>query len=313
MPRSEPQQVRERGVAVTGALGNLGRKLLSHLARSGWPRLIGLDVREQPEVEAALRADAEAATGHAPELTIQACDLGDPHDRRWRDVVARVGAVVHFAARNPFPEASWADATASLDMTLNTAAAAARSATCRRYVLASSNHVMGRYRSAGLGPGALTADLDPGVGTVWSTGDRQLDSTAYATAKLAGERACRALAAASQGDTSFACVRIGWCQPGENRRDTLSAAGTPTQARGHSGDADLAATGRWFREMWLSNGDMTRLFERAVLADAEGWPDGFALVNGVSDNRGSVWSLKEARERLGYHPRDDVYGDDAPR
>jgi len=31
------------------------------------------------------------------------------------------------------------------------------------------------------------------------------------------------------------------------------------------------------------------------------------ILNGVSDNRGSVWSLKAARELLGYHPRDDVY------
>jgi len=76
----------------------------------------------------------------------------------------------------------------------------------------------------------------------------------------------------------------------------------------HQLAVELVATDRWVREMWLSNGDMARLFERAVLADAEGWPDCFALVNGISANRGSVWSLDEARELLGYQPRDDVYG-----
>ena len=36
---------------------------------------------------------------------------------------------------------------------------------------------------------------------------------AYAAAKLAGEQLCRALAARG-GATSFAILRIGWCQPG---------------------------------------------------------------------------------------------------
>jgi nucleoside-diphosphate-sugar epimerase len=304
----DAQAARERGVAVTGALGNLGGKLLVHLSEQGWPRLIGLDLEPSPELEARLREKARAWGHPEPEVGIVGCDLGDPHDARWRDAIESSGAVVHFAARNPYPEATWGDAAASLDMTLNAATAAARSRACRRFVLATSNHVMGRYRTRGLGPGELTPDLEPGVGTVWNTGDRQLDSTAYAAAKLAGERVCRALAASAAGATTWACIRIGWCQPGENSRETLSAAGTPTQARARSGDAELAATDRWFREMWLSNRDMARLFERALLADAQGWRDGFALVNGVSNNRGSVWSLAEARELLGYHPIDDVYG-----
>jgi len=58
---------------------------------------------------------------------------------------------------------------------------------------------------------------------------------------------------------------------------------------------------------------MVRLFERALLADAARWPGGLALVNGVSDNRGSVWSTREAETLLGYQPRDDVDADAGPR
>ena len=59
--------------------------------------------------------------------------------------------------------------------------------------------------------------------------------------------------------------------------------------------------------MWLSNRDMTQLFERAVFADSTNWPGHCVIVNGNSANRGMAWSLNEAREFLGYEPQDDVY------
>ena len=76
-----------------------------------------------------------------------------------------------------------------------------------------------------------------------------MDSTIYATAKWAGERHCQALGQRANGSTTFACIRIGWCQPGENRPDTLSAAGTPTQAQGEQQESP---TDRWYKSMWLS-------------------------------------------------------------
>lgn len=303
---------RNNRVVVTGASGNLGTKLLRYLAEEGYGRLVGLDVRDDSELEAVIRS-AGAAKGHAVDARVIACDLTDPGDARWQDAVAESTAVVHFAARNPYPEATWGEASASLDMTVNTALAAAASASCNRYVFATSNHVMGRYRTADLGPGELTPALEEGVGTVWNTGEKTLDSTPYATAKFAGERVCRGLAAQDNG-TSFVAVRIGWCQPGENERETLSAAGTPTQGRG-SGETDpeVEATDRWFKGMWLSNRDMVHLFERAVSAPADGWDGGFALVNGMSDNRGMVWSIAETRAKLGYAPKDDVLRMDSER
>lgn len=294
-------------IAVTGALGNLGTKLLHHLASQGYAQLVGLDIREDKTAEAAIRKIASDA-GHDVDVSIVACDLSDPHDDRWRSVVERVDGLVHYAAKNPFPEATWGEASVSLDMTVNTALGAAESERCRRYVFATSNHVMGRYRTANLSAGELTPDLDEGVGTVWHTGEKQMDSTPYATAKFAGERVCRGLAAQQNG-TDYACVRIGWCQPGENVKETLSATGTPTQAGGgETPDPEIAATDRWFKGMWLSNRDMVHLFERALIAPSDAWPDGLALVNGMSDNDGMVWSLDRTRTLLGYEPQDNVFG-----
>ena len=297
----------ESGVAITGSLGNLGTKLACHLAASGFPKLVGLDVREDAGFVAQVQQAAVDAGLGNPDVKVCPCDLTDPVNARWRSVVDEVGGVVHFAARNPYPEATWGEASASLDMTVNTALAASTSSSCARYVIATSNHVMGRYRTAGLQAGGLSPECEEGVGTVWSTGEMDLDSTPYASAKFAGERVCHGLAAQDSG-TDYVCVRIGWCQPGENEPETLSAAGTPTQAESEeSGDSEVAATDRWFKEMWLSNRDMVHLFERALVASSNGWSGGFALVHGMSNNRGMVWDISSARALLGYEPVDDVY------
>ncbi len=297
-----------RSVAITGGLGNLATKLFRHLASLGAiQRLVGLDVRAATPEHAATLPDVEFVQ----------CDLANWHDRRWRDVVENVDAVVHFAAQNPYPEATWQEAAVSLDMTLHVANAAVASGRVQRVVFATSNHVMGRYKDDPLwdtiDPGALTPDLPPATGTIWHTGEKLMDSTPYATAKLYGERVCQTSAARAQGRTTFVAVRIGWCQPGANLPSTLSAAGTPTQnaVTPIGGDAAaLARTDRWFREMWLSNRDFLQLFTRAILSDGKPWPDGYILVNGMSNNRGMKWSLEATRRWLGYAPVDDVYASD---
>ena len=306
-----------RSVAVTGGLGNLGTKLLLHLAReSPCPRLIGLDVRSPSpdQLQTLQNAAAQNATGTTPAVELLECDLTDPRDSRWRDAFDRVEAVVHFAADNPYPDASWDEAAVSIDMTLNVALAAAASPAVDRFVFATSNHVMGRYKddplAATVGPSALTPDKPLGVGTVWAETDPPLDATAYSTTKMVGERICQALGAQSEGATTFVSVRIGWCQPGPNRPETLNATGEPGADSGaadsHPDPEGYRRAERWFRLMWLSNRDFTHLFERAVNADAGAWPAPAIVVNGMSDNTGMAWSLEETRSLLGYQPQDDV-------
>ena len=306
-----------RSVAVTGGLGNLGTKLLLHLARtSPCPLLIGLDVRppSSEQLETLQAAAAQNRTGATPAVELLECDLTDPHDSRWRDALQRVQAVVHFAARNPYPDASWDDAAVSIDITLNVALAAAESPSVERFVFATSNHVMGRYKdnplAATVGPGTLRPDRPLGVGTVWEKTEPPLDATAYSTTKMVGERICQALGTRANGSTTFVSVRIGWCQPGANLPETLNATGEPSAQSGtaesHPDPDGYRRAERWFRLMWLSDRDFAHLFDRAINADASQWPAPAIVVNGMSDNTGMAWSLDETRRYLGYQPLDDV-------
>src|SRR5262249_33128012 len=108
-------------IGISGAMGNLGLKLLEHLmSLPEVSRVIGMD----------LKAPSAQQLGQIRQLKgsdkaeFVACDLTDWNDRRWRDALTNCDAFVHFAAKNPYPEATWNDATSSLDMTLNTGLAA---------------------------------------------------------------------------------------------------------------------------------------------------------------------------------------------
>lgn len=201
-------------------------------------------------------------------------------------------------------------------------------------MLASSNHVMGGHKDDGTGvAGAGAAPIAPGsavaVGTRWYAGGTEMDSTAYAAAKLAGERLARSLAQEQDaqygaaggggecgGGTSFVVVRVGWCQPGENTPATMDASGTVTldhdgdelhaDPKQREGDAhsDPALLARWYRSMWLSNADHLQLMTCAV--DAGALPGRHLLVNGNSNNSGMRWS-HEGWDALGYAPVDDAY------
>jgi hypothetical protein len=137
-----------------------------------------------------------------------------------------------------------------------------------------------------------------------------MNATAYAVPKLAGERMCRTLARRSAGRCTAVSLRIGWVQVGENVPETLSAAGTPSMepVRGAEAAADpeVVRAEQWFRELWLSNRDYTRLMDRALEADGAEWPHGFVVVNAMSRNPGLRWSLEEARRWLQWEPEDGI-------
>jgi NAD dependent epimerase/dehydratase family len=67
------------------------------------------------------------------------------------DALAGVDAVIHLAAQNPYPDASWEDASASFDMTAKLVDTCAK-ASVSRLVFASSNHVMGGYKDTPVAP-----------------------------------------------------------------------------------------------------------------------------------------------------------------
>jgi nucleoside-diphosphate-sugar epimerase len=288
-----------RSVLITGAKGNLGRKLIAHLLASEWcHRVIAVDCAVEPSPDSGDMDRVDWVEGN----------LADPADRRWRRVLAGVDAVVHLAAQNPYPDAPWSDACASFDMTLHVVEAAAATGV-QRLVFASSNHVMGQYKDPPLAdtllPGGLSTLLPPGPGTRWFNGKEMVQGFAYAASKLMGERICMAKAHLSGSAFTTVSVRIGWCQPGDNRPETINTSGLPGGEPGIGPDAERDL--RWFRNMWLSNRDFLGLIERALLADSSGWPAPGIVVNGMSANRGMPWDIGMTRRMIGYEPQDDVW------
>jgi nucleoside-diphosphate-sugar epimerase len=283
-------------VAITGANGNLGRKLIAALL--GAPDIAAIH---------AIDRDVAGLSPHNAGLFPMQADLRGP---ALLDALAGMNAVIHLAAQNPYPDASWEDASASFDMTAKLSEACAN-ASVSRLVFASSNHVMGGYKDTpvALSDGGLSTDLPPRVGTLVKTSDGPIDSTAYAAAKLMGERVLAVKA--ETGAFTAVLLRIGWCQPGENSPETISAAGTPKSnliETDPERDHDL----RWFKAMWLSNGDLIRCVFAALRADASAWPSRAIVVNAMSANRPSPRDLSAGRKLIGYEPLDDVSSYAAP-
>ena len=283
-------------VLVTGAGGNLGRKLLEHFVAADWCRSV---------VGVSLTFGPDAIPSH-DKLRLVWADLSDSGDARWRAAFEGVDAVVHLAAQHPYPDASWPDSAASVDITLNVIEGA-RAVGARRVVFASSNYVMGGYKEAGLKAGELTPDLPPRPGTRFGGAGDDQNGAPYATAKLMGERICAAGARASAGALSTVALRIGWCRPGDNRPEEITLEALPGAKLEAAPDADSLRDLRWLRDMWLSNRDLVQLIERAIRADASRWPAPAIVVNGNSANAGMPWSLEGARQWLGYAPRDNLY------
>jgi nucleoside-diphosphate-sugar epimerase len=286
---------------VTGAGGHLGGKAVEALASAPWCQSIVAVVygAEEPVFSEAARR----------KLRMIRDDLTAPGGQ-WEKALGEVDAVIHFAAVNPVPDSSWDEAIASFDMTQNIGYAALRHGV-RRMVFCSSNHVVGGYKdpplSNRMGPGELSTAIPPAPGTRWMNGEHQVDSTPYAASKILGERCMAALAAASGGRLTTVSIRIGWALPGDNRATDVNLSGSPGAEGSEPTDEASIVALRWFRNMWLSNSDFSQLVQASLSADPASWPSPAVTVNGVSNNGGMDWSLKEGRTWLEYEPREDLF------
>jgi nucleoside-diphosphate-sugar epimerase len=170
-------------VLITGASGNIGRKL-----REAWADrydLILLDARDDGDEE------------------VIAADLST-WDDDWVALFDEADAVVHLAA-DPREATPWPGLVGpNLDALANVFHATALSGV-ERLVFASSNHAMGGYRDRDETP--IAPDLPPRPGN------------AYGAAKLMGERLGISLAQAF--GLVFVALRIGWVLPGVNRPEDL--------------------------------------------------------------------------------------------
>ncbi|MBA2227537.1 MAG: NAD(P)-dependent oxidoreductase [Gemmataceae bacterium] len=245
-------------VLITGASGNLGAKLAAHLA--GQTRLVLID--------------------RQPRDGVHTADLS-----RWGDWIKHfqgVEAVVHLAG-DPVAYHDWPDLLGpNVDAMLNVYEAAALHGV-RRFVFASSNHVMGGYQDGP--PLPITEDLPPKPGLRYTADGAERFSGPYAAAKLFGERVGQHYAAVR--GLEVIAVRLGWVWRGINRPDQLPA-----------------DRGEWFRQLWLSDRDFLHLMECCLTAPL---PERFLIVNGMSANSGMRWDLTVARTQLGYRPQDDVH------
>lgn len=166
-------------VLLTGASGNLGRKL-----RAAWRDrydLILLDARDDGDPDV-----------HVADLAVW--------DDDWVALFDEADAVVHLAA-NPSEATPWPDLVGpNLDAVANVFHATAL-AGVERLVFASSNHAMGGYRDRDETPIAPDLPARPG--------------NPYGAAKLMGER--WGISLAKSFGLSFVGLRIGWVLPGANR------------------------------------------------------------------------------------------------
>jgi nucleoside-diphosphate-sugar epimerase len=232
-------------VIVTGSTGNLGMKAVAALSRlDGWEVLrIG---RNSTQDRGVVPADLTR------------------YESTWARHFVGAEAVLHLAA-DPKPVAGWDSITQlNIDLALNVFRAA-EEGQVRRFVFASSNWVLGGYRFR---PEALVAALPP------------MPINPYGVSKLFLER--YGLAVAARTGMSVLLLRIGYCQPGENR------------------PGSHMAFGRWGQEMWLGNRDWDQAVRKSVASPYEG----AAILNIVSRNAGMRWGLDEAARVIGYEPEE---------
>jgi nucleoside-diphosphate-sugar epimerase len=183
-PDGFDQEEEPRTVLITGACGNIGRKL-----RDAWQDLYDL-----------VLIDREAPPS---DIDVIVADLAE-WDESWVVHFDNVDTVVHLAA-DPNEFASWEELMRpNVDAMANVFHASAFGGV-ERVIFASSNHAMGGYRDLGDMP--ITVDLPP------------RPDGPYGGTKLMGERLGRSLALAF--DVTFIALRLGWVQHGENRPETL--------------------------------------------------------------------------------------------
>lgn len=193
---------------------------------------------------------------------------------------AGMDAVVHLAA-NADAYASWDELAPVNVIGAYHAFEAARRARVRRVVFASSNHAMGMY----MRDDDRFADADHPI-EVRTDAPVRPDGL-YGASKAWGEALGRLYA--EQHGLEVVCLRIGWV-PDEDEPPST------TEMRREPPEIARRAPG-----MWLSHRDCASLIEAALTADVR-----FAIVNGVSDNRGRWFSLDEGRILLGWEPQDGI-------
>ncbi len=254
-------------VAITGARGNVGRRL--------WPSLAA-DYR----LRLADRREFEPAKFDAPEYDLArhellVGDLADPDVCAC--VCAGADAVVHLAA-DPRPHAPWEPLLHTNVVGVHNLFAAAVAARVRRVVFASS----------------VNASLRPAPGEQLREGDAPEPTNLYGASKVMGEALASVFAHApapsgtAHGGTSFVCLRIGLYNENVPRGRNLREIWISPR--------DFNAVARRAIEVPVLGTPLPG-----------GEPVRYLVVHATSNNGIPRLSLARARTILGYRPQDDAF------
>ncbi len=191
-------------------------------------------------------------------------------ERAVREAMDGVGAVIHLAG-DPRKTAPWESVLRNNIDGTQVVMRAAAVAGVEKFAFASSNHAVGGYETEDRTPDLYRTD-----------DDYRLDGTElprpgnlYGVSKATGESLGRLHH--DEHGMSVVCVRIG----------NLTKDHPPREyERGQA--------------MWLSHRDCAHLFDRCLQADY-----GYEIVYGISNNDRRYYSIKRAREVLGYDPADN--------
>jgi uronate dehydrogenase len=157
---------------------------------------------------------------------------------------------------------------------------AARRRGVRRVIYASSNHVTGLYERDDPYARIVAGDyggLDPATLPRITTAMALRPDSPYGVGKALGEAAARYYA--EEHGLSVLCLRIG----------TLNRAGRPSAPRHFA--------------TLLTHADMASLVRCCIEAPPELT---FGVFYGVSANRWRIWDIDDARDAVGYEPKDDA-------
>ena len=201
--------------------------------------------------------------------------------------LAGVDAVVHLAA-SPAVETPWEEVLPNNLVGTYHVFEAARRAGVGTVVFASSNHAIGTYELEGA-PALYELD-DP---RVFDERVEVRPDSLYGVSKVYGEALGRMYH--DLHGMRVVCLRIGSVRGDDDPRSPAMLASVPAPL-GHLSPEERR---KRMRATWLSRRDCAELIARAIDAEA-----GWAIVYGISDNPRQFWSLRSARELLGYEPKD---------
>ncbi|WP_459891376.1 NAD-dependent epimerase/dehydratase family protein [Halostagnicola bangensis] len=276
-------------VLLTGAYGRCGTAIIDHLHDEPAYEFTYLD-----------REDPDGGEDYGSHETV-AADVAD--GQALRDAATGQDAIIHLAGY-PFTDGTWQDVhQPNIIGTLN-ALEAAREAELETVVFASSNHVMGMYESENAPELYFGSDAPFRL----SQEDPVRPDSYYGVSKSFGEDLCRYYVENHEYPKRAHAIRICSVRMPEYDHPYGDAENDVDSGEYERGSDEYEQQVSRMKGMWQSRRDFAHMIDRCLQTDE----NGFEIFSGVSDNDRRWYSIENARETIGYDPRDNGEEWDAP-